>query len=86
MLQNSKESLMRIVTALPAVMIGFGLLLGTAQANTGPQGEGYCENQLDDCLRRSRIPEPCYDQYERCLRNGLYAPQRDQGAGIHRRE
>lgn len=35
---------MRIVTALPAVMIGFGLLLGTAQANTGPQGEGYCDN------------------------------------------
>lgn len=73
---------MRIFPILSALVLGTALLLGADRADARIQGEGSCERQLDDCLRRSRIPEPCYWQYEACIRGSLYAPTPRSGAGL----
>lgn len=71
---------MRIVPILSALVFGTALLLGADRAEARFQGEGFCERQLDDCLRRSRIPEPCYWQYDACISGSLYAPIPRSGA------
>jgi hypothetical protein len=73
---------MRIVPILSALVFGTALLLGADDAEARIQGEGLCERQLDDCLRRSRIPEPCYWQYEACVSGSLYAPIPRSGSGL----
>jgi hypothetical protein len=55
-----------------AVAVAAALISGSADARITTAS--YCERQLDQCLRRSRIPEPCYWQYEQCVRQGFYAP------------
>lgn len=57
--------------ALAFVIVGLAIA-SAADARPTPFFSS-CDNQLAQCLRRSRIPEPCYAQYEECLRNSAYA-------------
>ena len=64
---------MRIALVLSTLVCGAGLTLGAGHAYAGLQSEGFCERQLDHCLRRSRVPDPCYWEYEACINGFPYA-------------
>ncbi len=58
---------MNTASRLFALTCTLGALLSAGSAQARADSEGWCERQLEECLRYAIIPEPCYWEYERCL-------------------
>lgn len=58
---------MKSASRLFALTCALGMLLSAGSAQARADSEGWCEWQLEQCLRYAIIPEPCYWEYERCL-------------------
>lgn len=79
--------MMSIPTRILAfALVTAGLAIASAADARPTPFFSTCDNQLAQCLRRSRIPEPCYTQYEECQRNSAYAPKAPGTHGAARRE
>lgn len=61
---------MKITATALTLSCALGAILTAGAAQARPSMEGYCEQQLDYCLMIAFVPEPCYQEYERCVSGG----------------